>query len=148
MLAEVGVERANMALVPRKIRVLLVEDDPLSAFNTKRALRQVEEIADVTVAIDGRDALDRLRSGAFDGELLVIVTDLSMPRMSGLELAKAIGGEAALERLPIVVLTTSTDDAERQAALALNVSGFFVKSYAGTHLGEVVAWLREYCARA
>ncbi|MCE9579418.1 MAG: response regulator [Deltaproteobacteria bacterium] len=131
--------------MPHSIDVLMVEDDPLIALNTKRALRRSPKIMAVSVATDGQDALDRLLGGTLAFERLVILTDLSMPRLSGLELAAAIRAEPSLRHLPIVVLTTSNDDADRQAAAALMVAGYFVRSSTTAHLEDVVACL---CANA
>lgn len=128
------------------IDVLLVEDDPLSAFNTKHALGRSQDVATIAVAVDGRDALDRLHDGGLDLDRLVIITDLSMPRMSGLELASAVRAEPALRAVPIIVLTSSTDDADRQAALAVPVEGYFVKAATTPHLDEIVARLHALCA--
>ena len=114
--------------MPPRIHVLLVEDDELAVFNTVRALRRAPGVAGVTVAIDGRDAYERLRRGGLTGDRLVVLTDLSMPRMSGLELAAALRAEPTLCEVPIVVFTNSTDDADRVAALALHVAGYFAKS--------------------
>jgi CheY-like chemotaxis protein len=130
--------------VPRVIHVLLVEDDELIALNTRRALRRAQDIATVTLAIDGRDALDWLHRQSLTRDLVVVITDLSMPRMSGLELIAAIRAEPGLCALPVVVLTTSTEDRDRQAALALQVDGYFVKSSVSAPLEEMLAWLRGY----
>ncbi len=135
--------RAVAEKVLQPIDVLLVDDDPLTAFNTERALRRSQEVATVTIAVDGREAFDLLKSGALRGNV-VVLTDLSMPRMSGLELAAAIRGVPRLRKIPIVVLTTSTEAADRQAALAMHVTGFFVKSVASPHLDEMRQWLRTY----
>lgn len=128
------------------MHVLLVEDDPLTALVTARALRQVPAVATVTIAIDGQDAFDRLRSGAIGPERLVILTDLSMPRMSGLELVAAIATLPELRGQPVAVLTTSNDPADRAAALALHVAGYFVKSAGRGYLDAMLAWLRTYGA--
>jgi CheY-like chemotaxis protein len=127
--------------------VLLVEDDPLTVFNTTRALRASRDVLSITAAVDGRDALDRLRSGAFAGQRLVVLTDLSMPRMSGLELVAAMRDEPTLRDLPVVILTNSYDDADRRAARALNVDHYILKTASCRHLRRVAAWLRDYCAR-
>ena len=127
--------------MPNSIDVLMVEDDPLTAFNTRRALRRSARIKSVAVAIDGHDALDQLRRGLHTSIRLVILTDLSMPRMSGLELAAAIRAEPSLRALRIVVLTTSGDEVDRAAAAALQVAGYFVRNATPAHLDEVISCL-------
>jgi CheY-like chemotaxis protein len=134
--------------VPRAIHVLLVEDDELIALNTRRALRRSRAVATVTLATDGREALDRLLGGTLARDLLVVITDLRMPRMTGLELIVAIRAERTLRDLPVVVLTTSAEDADRQAAVVLGVAGYFVKASVSAPLEELLAWLDGYQAGA
>lgn len=128
------------------VHVLLVEDEPLVALITAQALRQIPAVAEVIIAVDGEDALTMLRSGAVRPEHLVILTDLSMPRMSGLELVAAINKIPALRGKPIAVLTTSTDPADREAALALHVAAYFDKGGGRRYLEALVSWLRGYVA--
>jgi two-component system sensor histidine kinase and response regulator WspE len=124
--------------------VLLVEDDPLTVFNTERSLRTSQDVHAVTVAVDGRDALDRLRSGVFDGDRVVVVTDLDMPRMTGLQLVTAMRGEPAMRRLPVVIVTQSSAETDRHAARTLEVAGYIVKSAGSRHLDQMLAWLHGY----
>jgi len=128
----------------RAVHVLLVEDDPLSAFNIKRLLLKTDEVASVTVAVDGREALDLLQGGTLPRVRLLIITDLSMPRMSGLELLSAIRLDADLRTLPVVILTTSSEDGDRQAAFAMQVAGYFVKGHSMQPFEQMLAWLRGY----
>ena len=128
--------------------VLLVEDDPLTVFNTERSLRKSKDVLSITVAFDGRDAFDRLRSGAFAGERVVILTDLSMPRMSGLELVTAMREEPTLKDLPVVIMTNSSDEADRAAARELDVADYIVKSAGNRHFEQMLAWLRDYASPA
>ncbi|MBK9034058.1 MAG: response regulator [Myxococcales bacterium] len=128
------------------LHVLVVEDDPVTAFNIEHALRRSPEVATLTHASDGRDALDRLRRGRLVGARVVVLTDLSMPRMSGFELAAAIRADPRLRGLPILVLTTSTAEADRAAARALGVDAYIVKSDTSAPLAEVRAWLGNYAA--
>ncbi len=131
--------------MPRSLHVLLVEDDELIALNTRRALRQSAEVVAVTLKIDGRDALDWLLGAELDPALpLVIVTDLDMPRLCGIELMKALRREPRLCRLPVLVLTNSSRDSDRQAALALDVAGYFVKSSSDAALEGILTWLRGF----
>ncbi len=127
--------------VQRATNVLLVEDDPLTAFNTARALRQSANVGIVMVASDGLEAFEMLRSGTLPPGALLVLTDLSMPRMSGLELAAAIRNDPTLKDQPVVVLTTSVERSDREAAAALGVRAFFRKP----HLTEFLAWLAVFC---
>jgi CheY-like chemotaxis protein len=130
--------------VSRAVHVLVVEDDPLTVFNLRRLLRLSEEVASITVASDGREALDLLHGGTLARERLLVITDLTMPRMSGLELLAAIRDDAALRSLPVVVLTTSAAAADRKAAFAMHVAGYFVKAHAIRPFEAMMAWLRGY----
>jgi CheY-like chemotaxis protein len=117
-------------------------------FNTKRSLRTSQDVHSITVAIDGRDALDRLRSGAFNGKRVVVLTDLSMPRMSGLELVSAMREEPTLRELPVVIVTNSNEEADRNAARELDVADYIVKSSGSRHFEQMLAWLRNYARPA
>ncbi len=118
---------ASNFIVPPRAHVLLVEDDPLSVLNTERSLRKSDDVHSVTVAVDGRDALDRLRSGAFAGVRVVILTDLSMPRMSGLELVSAMRAEPALCHMPVVILTSSQAEQDIVKAYDLHANAYISK---------------------
>lgn len=126
--------------------VLLVEDDPLTVFNTARSLRTSADVLSVTVAVDGRDALERLQSGPLVGARVVVLTDLSMPRMSGLELVSAMRDEPTLRDLPVIIVTNSDDAADRQAAQELQVADYILKSGSYRYFDRMLAWLRDYCA--
>ena len=143
-----GMTCASSADMPRAVHVLLVEDDPLTVFNIRRLLLRTDEVATVTVAVDGREALDLLRGGSLSRDRLLIITDLSMPRMSGLELLAEIRADHDLRSLPVVVLTTSSEDGDRQAAFALQVAGYFVKAHSMQPFEEMIAWLRGYWSAA
>src|SRR5258707_4043607 len=103
----------------QRIHLLLVEDDDLDVMNVHRALSQAPEIASITVARDGIEALRMLRAGDLPLERLVILLDLRMPRMSGLDLLKELPGDPRLNRVPNVILTTSDDPDDRDSAVLL-----------------------------
>src|SRR5262245_36624420 len=95
--------------VRREIHILLVDDDDLDVMNVTRVLGNAPGIASITHACDGVEALRQLRGGTLPSERLVIVLDLRMPRMSGLELLRELRGDPALAHFPAIVLTTSDD---------------------------------------
>ena len=128
----------------QRIHLLLVEDDDLDVMNVHRALAQAPEVASITVARDGIEALKMLRAGELPMERLVIVIDLRMPRMSGLDLLKEIRSDARLKRIPSVVLTTSDDPHDRDAAFCLGAAGYFVKPAAPGRFRQIMDAMRSY----
>jgi len=128
----------------QRIHLLLVEDDDLDVMNVHRALAQASEVASITVARDGVEALALLRSGQLAMERLVLVADLRMPRMSGLDLLKAMREDAQLKRIPTVVLTTSDDPSDREQAFGLGAAGYFVKPAAPGRFKQIMDAVRSY----
>lgn len=110
-----------------KLNILLVEDDELDAMNVQRALRDSDSVNPLTVACDGIEALDLLRGGTLSLDRLLVVIDLNMPRMNGLELLGELRRDEALCTLPVVVLTTSDEDSDKRRAFDLNAAGYVLK---------------------
>jgi CheY-like chemotaxis protein len=126
------------------LHLLLVDDDELTVLNTRRALRRELDVGKVTVAVDGRDAFDRLLGTTLAGDQPIVITDLDMPRMSGLDLIAAIRATRALRHLTVLVLTASADEADRRAAFALGAEGYFAKSSDHASFAALVACLRGH----
>ncbi|MDI1478757.1 response regulator [Polyangium sp. y55x31] len=115
------------ALLPRvenrpKPRLLLVDD----SFTTRALERSVLEVAgfDVVAVADGNEALSALELETFD----IVVSDVSMPEMSGLELCAQIRQNERLRRLPVVLVTSLGSDDDRRAGLAVGADAYIVKS--------------------
>src|SRR5215207_8092984 len=128
----------------QRIHLLLVEDDDLDVMNVHRALAQAPEIASITVARDGIEALKLLRAGELPIDRLVLVVDLRMPRMSGLDLLRELRADPRLKRIPAVVLSTSDDPNDRDAAYCLGAAGYFVKPAAPGRFRQIMDALRVY----
>jgi CheY-like chemotaxis protein len=128
----------------QRIHLLLVEDDDLDVMNVHRALAQAPEVASITVARDGVEALRMLRAGELAMERLVVMADLRMPRMSGLDLLKELRADPKLRRLPCVILTTSDDPHDRDAAFSLGAAGYFVKPAAPSRFRQIMDAVRTY----
>ncbi len=88
---------------------------------------------DVIEAEDGQDALTKLTS-----EVKLVLTDLNMPNMNGIELIKAIRANAAYKFLPVVMLTTESQDAIKQQGRAAGATGWIVKPFNPEQLLGVV----------
>jgi CheY-like chemotaxis protein len=110
------------------LNILLVEDDELDVLNVQRALRRRPTGAVLTVARDGVEALDLLRhAGLATRRRLVIILDLRMPRMNGLEFLRALRTDTQLASIPVIVLTTSADDGDRREAWRHHIAGYLLK---------------------
>ena len=100
-------------------QILLVEDNPDDVKLTMRALQKSKILNEVVVAQDGVEALDYLfGTGKFEGRDTkvvpqLILLDLKMPRMDGLEVLNRIRADERTKLLPVVVLTTSSEDRDR-----------------------------------
>ena len=107
------------------LRVYLVEDDPDHALLIRRALRQADQPAEVTVFTDGEAALAALRGAADTPDLILL--DINMPGLSGLELLAQVKADAELRCIPVVMLTSSELPADVARAYALGASGYISK---------------------
>ncbi len=87
----------------------------------------------VIEAADGTDALQKLQ-----GPVHMVVTDLNMPNMDGIQLIRAIRGTAEYRTIPIVMLTTESQDARKQAGKAAGATGWIVKPFRPQQLVGVV----------
>lgn len=86
-------------------------------------------------AEDGKDGLVKARSGAFD----VILLDVNMPNMNGIEFLKERGKDASLRKVPVIVLTTQDEQALKTEALGLGAEAFLVKPFQKENLLQVVS---------
>jgi CheY-like chemotaxis protein len=121
-----------------KLAVMLVEDDPAHAELT---LRSIEDLApehcEVVHVHDGQEAIDRLRRARADASLGLpdlVLLDLRLPRLGGLEVLSLVQADAQLKRIPVVVLTTSDAESDRQRAIACGASSYLVKPFGESEL--------------
>lgn len=113
-------------------RILLAEDDPKDVELTLSALAEHNLANEVVVARDGAEALDYLQcSGPFAGRTrgnpAVVLLDLKMPRIDGLEVLRRVKADPALKSVPVVVLTSSREDRDLAACYELGVNAYVVK---------------------
>ena len=106
--------------------ILLVEDDLVDARTVERALKDLNATNPLVHSIDGEQALEYLRSEG-NKKPSIILLDLNLPKMDGLELLKAIKADELLKRIPVVVLTTSKNNEDIVQSLELSAAGYMVK---------------------
>jgi CheY-like chemotaxis protein len=113
-------------------RILLVEDDPHDVELTLTALEEYHLANEVVIAHDGSEALDYLyRRGAYadraNGSPAVLLLDLKLPKVDGLEVLQQIKGDEKLRIIPVVVLTSSREERDMVASYRLGVNAYVVK---------------------
>jgi len=126
------------------LKVLLVEDDQVDVMNVQRAFRKSHILNPLFVATDGVEALELLRGGNVPAHGLLVLLDLNMPRMSGIEFLREIRRDGDLKHLPVVILTTSDDERDRVEAYNLNVAGYIVKPVTFLNFMEAMTTLNKY----
>lgn len=130
--------------------ILLIEDNIDDERLTLRALRKNNIMNEVVVACDGQEAIDYLfGTGSFSGRDMsvmpaVVVLDLKLPKLSGLEVLRRIRGELHTRRLPVVVLTSSEDEQQIEESYALGANSFIKKPTDPTEFSEMILQVAMY----
>jgi CheY-like chemotaxis protein len=107
--------------------ILLVEDDSVDVMTVRRAFKDLRVVNELVAMEDGEAALDYLR-GHGGPKPCVILLDLNMPKMSGMEFLKIIKTDETLRMIPVVVLTTSNTEEDVARSFELGAAGYMVKS--------------------
>lgn len=128
----------------RTINIFLVEDDTVDVMNVQRAFEKANITNPIFVAENGLEALKKLRNGDVPLQRLLILLDLNMPRMNGIEFLRELRSDDELAHLPVVVLTTSNDERDRIEAYNLNVAGYIVKPVTFLNFLEAMTTLNKY----
>lgn len=129
------------------VQIVLVEDDEVDVIMFKDALHDLKIANPFHVVKNGLEALDLLRGVGETPSLprpYVIVTDLDMPRMDGVEFIKSLRNDPELSDSIVFVLTTSKAEEDRVNAHQLNVAGYIVKSDIHRSFLDVVTMLSHY----
>jgi CheY-like chemotaxis protein len=131
-------------VIEKALNILLVEDDEVDVMNVRRAFERNRIANPLHVAPDGIEALRMLRANEVPRDRRLILLDLNMPRMSGIEFLRELRADAELALTPVVVLTTSDDERDKINAYNLNVAGYLLKPVTFLNFVEVMAALNKY----
>ena len=126
------------------LNILLVEDDEVDVMNVKRAFDKNHITNPVFVAGNGLEALEKLRSGEIPQGRRIVLLDLNMPKMNGIEFLRELRKDPALAPTPVVVLTTSNNDRDKIDAFNFNVAGYLVKPVTFAEFSELMVTLNKY----
>jgi CheY-like chemotaxis protein len=138
-----------MEVDERSMNILLVEDDEVDVMNIKRAFKRYKIANPLYIAGNGLEALDMLRSHKSQPPIVplqrrLVLLDLNMPKMNGLEFLHALRADSQLRPTPVIVLTTSDEDKDRIEAYNLNVAGYILKPVTFVNFAEVMITLNKY----
>jgi CheY-like chemotaxis protein len=128
----------------RMLNVLLVEDDEVDVMNVQRAFKKNHIANPLWVASNGIEGLEILRGGEMPKSRRLVLLDLNMPRMNGIEFLRELRADPELHNTPVVVLTTSDDERDRVNAYDLNVAGYILKPVTFINFVESMATLNKY----
>jgi two-component system response regulator len=131
--------------------ILLVEDSLADAEMTMDALREAHLANPIVHVEDGVEALDYLRrTGDFsdreDGNPVVVLLDIKMPRMDGIEVLREIRADERTRRIPVVILSSSREERDLAASWDLGVNAYVVKPVDADQFFEAVQTLGQFWA--
>lgn len=111
----------------KKHSILLVEDDELDIISVQRSLKKIDSEYKLYTAFNGKEAMVMLLEN--DPPLVpdVILLDLNMPKMNGLEFLKLLRNNSKLKHIKVFIMTTSSESTDRMLAEELGISGFIIK---------------------
>jgi CheY-like chemotaxis protein len=106
--------------------ILLAEDDSVDAMTVKRAFAELKVYNELVRVVNGEEAIEYLKTHT-DKKPCVILLDLNMPKMNGIEFLRVAKADDELRQIPVVVLTTSKDDRDKVETFKFSVAGYIVK---------------------
>jgi len=134
-------------LNPEKLKVLLVEDNPDDVTIVKRAMRKSDLKCDLYVASDGEEALDMLaRKGDFEDTPRpdLILLDINLPKINGLEVLAKIKQDDQLKRIPVIVLTISEREEDMARAYDSGAASYMTKPVDSKDFERLIQTVQEY----
>lgn len=133
------------------VHILLAEDTPTDAEMTMRALKKVGLINNISWVTDGQQALDYIaREGEFasrqEGDPTLIMLDLKMPKVNGMEVLKQIKSNERMKHIPVIMLTSSAEEPDIVRCYEMGVNSYLVKPVESDKFFEEVSKAGFYWA--
>jgi CheY-like chemotaxis protein len=128
------------------INILLVDDDEVDVMTVKRAFARANISNPIFVATNGLEALEMLRKDAIPAKRRIVLLDINMPKMNGIEFLRELRADPALQQASVVMMTTSNEERDRIEAFKLNVAGYLLKPVTFQQFAEVMSTINKYWA--
>jgi CheY-like chemotaxis protein len=128
----------------KTLHILLVEDDEVDVMNVRRAFQKNHIANPLYVAGNGLEGLEMLRNGTVPEGRRLVLLDLNLPKMNGIEFLRTVRADPELRSISVVVLTTSANERDKIDAYNLNVAGYLLKPVTFVSFVEVMATLNKY----
>jgi CheY-like chemotaxis protein len=128
------------------LNILLVEDDEVDVMNIRRAFKKGNITNPLYTAGNGLEGLEMLRGDDMPKTRRLVLLDLNMPRMNGIEFLRELRADPELSPTPVVVLTTSDAERDKVEAYNLHVAGYLLKPVTFGNFCETMASLNKYWA--
>ena len=122
---------------------MLAEDDSVDAMTVKRSLKDLRVTNQLVHTSNGEEALEYLRNEN-NAKPCLILLDLNMPKMNGIEFLKVVKADDLLKRIPVVVLTTSREEQDIVESFKLSVAGYMVKAIDYKKFVETIRTINLY----
>lgn len=125
--------------------ILLVEDNPVDVDLTLRAFKKQNLTNPINIARDGEEAINWIKRWEDGDDIpVVILLDLKLPKYSGLEVLKELKSHPVFQTIPVVVLTSSAEDADVEAAYKLGANSYIVKPVDFDKFVEIAGQIELY----
>lgn len=124
----------------KALDILLIEDDEVDVMNVERSFRKNNIQHRLRHAPDGMQALEMLRSRVMNLPH-VILLDINMPRMGGLEFLRELRADPALKSITVFIMSTSSNSFDKETAYRYNVAGYIVKPLSAEKFNQSIAKL-------
>ncbi len=131
----------------KTVTILLVEDDIVDRMAIRRSFRDLKIANPVVEVGDGIEALERLRGEGGQPKLeppYLILLDLNMPRMGGIEFLEVLRSDPELSNKIVFVMTTSAAEEDRMQAYRKHIAGYFLKQCVGRNFIDSIVMLQAY----
>jgi CheY-like chemotaxis protein len=127
--------------------ILLVEDDAVDVMTVKRCFKQLKILNQLRVVANGEEAV-LLLSQAEIFEPCIILLDINLPKMNGLELLDYLKSSVCLKKTPVIMLTSSKEETDVARCFELGVAGYMVKPVEYEQFVEIIKLLCEYWSKS